>query len=226
MPKLLEVIVTSVEEAKEAEAGGADRVELVRAFEVGGLTPAPEVVEQVVRAVSIPVRVMLRENASMSAADAHEIGALQVRARQLAQLPIDGFVLGFVKNGRLDLDTMGEVLTDASGCRVTLHRAFEQAGDAVATIQQVKSSPAIDRILTSGGDGSWRQRKARLLEWQAAAAPEIRILVGVGLSASRMTEIARYSEEFEFHAGRAARVPHTTSGTVSKELVAKLKALL
>src|ERR1700761_2717503 len=144
MPKLLEVIVTSVEEAREAELGGADRIELVRAFETGGLTPASEVVEQVVGAVSIPVRVMLRENASMSASDPREIAALQARARHLAQLPIDGFVLGFVKNGSLDLDTMGQVLTDASGCRVTLHRAFEQAGDAMATIQQVKSSPAID----------------------------------------------------------------------------------
>jgi copper homeostasis protein len=226
MPRLLEVIVTSVEEAREAEAGGADRIELVRAFEVGGLTPALEVVERVVAAVSIPVRVMLRENASMSASDSREIGALQARARQLAQLPIDGFVLGFVKNGSLDLDTMGQVLTDAPGCRVTLHRAFEQAGNAIATIQQVKSCPAIDRILTSGGDGSWQQRKTRLLEWQAAAAPEIRILVGVGLCASRMAEMAHYSEHFEFHAGRAARVPHTTSGTVCKEQVAKLKALL
>ncbi len=226
MPKLLEVIVTSVEEAREAELGGADRLELVRAFEVGGLTPAPELVEQLVRAVSIPVRVMLRENASMSAADAREIGGLRARARQLAQLPIDGLVLGFVKNGGLDLATMGEVLTDAPGCRATLHRAFEHAGDAAAAIHQVKAFPQIDRILTSGGDGSWPKRKARLMEWQAAAGPEIRILIGVGLRTSILTEMSHDSEDFEFHVGRAARVPHTTAGAVRREQVAKLKALL
>ncbi|HTU46719.1 MAG TPA: copper homeostasis protein CutC [Bryobacteraceae bacterium] len=226
MPKLLEVIVTSVEEAREAELGGADRIELVRALETGGLTPTPEVVEQVVNAVSIPVRVMLRENASMSASDPREIGALQASARQLAQLPIDGFVLGFVKNGSLDLETMGQVLADVAGRRATLHRAFEYVGDSVAAIREAKTLPQIDRILTSGGDGSWQQRKARLLEWRAAAEPEIRILIGVGLQTSVLTEMANHSEDFEFHAGRAARFPHTTAGLVSREQVAKLKALL
>src|SRR5579875_2888941 len=127
MPKLLEVIVTSVDEAKQAEQGGADRLELVRAFELGGLTPPPKLVEQVVAAVSIPVRVMLRENASMAASDAHEIGGLQTCAAQLAQLPIDGFVLGFVKNGGLDLEAMDRVLAAAPASRVTLHRAFKHA---------------------------------------------------------------------------------------------------
>jgi len=226
MPKLLEVIVTSLEEAREAELGGADRLELVRAFEVGGLTPAPEIVEQVVRAVSIPVRVMLRENASMSATDAREIGELQLRARQLAQFAIDGLVLGFVKDGSLDLATMGEVLAYVPGCRATLHRAFEHVGDAATAIQQVKAFPQIDRILTSGGEGSWPKRKARLVEWRAAAEPEIRILVGVGLRTSILAEMSHYPEEFEFHAGRAARIPHTTAGEVRRQEVAKLKALL
>lgn len=226
MPKLLEVIVTSVEEAREAEAGGADRLELVRAFDTGGLTPARELVEQVVGAVSIPVRVMLRENASLSASDPREIGNLQSRARQLAQLPIDGFVLGFVKNGGLDLETFEQVLEAAGASRVTLHRAFEQAGNAMTAIQQVKGFPQIDRILTSGGQGRWQERKARLVELQAVAAPEVRILVGVGLRTSIIAEMSQYSDQFEFHVGRAARVPRTTSGVVSREQIAALKALL
>jgi copper homeostasis protein len=226
MPKLLEVIVTSVEEAKEAEGGGADRLELVRAFEAGGLTPGPALVEQVIRAVSIPVRVMLRENASMCAADAREIGDLQLRARQLAQLPIDGLVLGFVKNGSLDLAAMSKVLANVPGCRATLHRAFEHVGDADAAIQQVKAFPQIDRILTSGGDGSWAKRKARLIAWRAAAEPEIRILIGVGLRASILAEMSQHLGDFEFHVGRAARVPRTTAGAVRRKEVAKLKALV
>jgi|SRR5579875_1717692 len=226
MPKLLEVIVTSVDEAKQAEQGGADRLELVRAFELGGLTPPPKLVEQVVAAVSIPVRVMLRENASMAASDAHEIGGLQTCAAQLAQLPIDGFVLGFVKNGGLDLEAMDRVLAAAPASRVTLHRAFEHASDPMLALQQVKRFSQIDRILSSGGDGAWPHRKARLLELQTAAAPDIRILIGVGLCTSIITEMSQCSEQFEFHVGRAARLPQTTSGIVSSQQVAQLKALL
>lgn len=58
---MLEVIVCSVADALAAEAGGADRLELVRDLEVGGLTPPLELIQDVLRAVRIPVRVMLRE---------------------------------------------------------------------------------------------------------------------------------------------------------------------
>ena len=59
--KILEVIVSSLEDAKQAEAGGADRLEVVRDLEVGGLTPDFQLVEQIAGAVRIPIRVMLRE---------------------------------------------------------------------------------------------------------------------------------------------------------------------
>jgi copper homeostasis protein len=226
MPKLLEVIVTSAEEAREAELGGADRLELVRDLHVGGLTPRLDVAEHVVRAVSIPVRVMVRENASMWLAHAGEIDTLRSRARQFRELPIDGLVLGFVKDDALDAETIAQVADAAPGCRVTLHRAFEHAKDPLAAIQQAKQFPQIDRILTGGGAGNWQERKSRLLAWQTAAAPEIGILIGIGLRTSTLTEMALNANGFEFHAGRAARVPHTTAGVVSRNEIARLKARL
>jgi copper homeostasis protein len=224
MTRMLEVIVTSVEEAQEAELGGADRLELVRAFDLGGLTPAPELVEQVTQAVSIPVRVMLRENASMALGHLDEMDTLRCRASQFARFPIDGLVLGFVKDGSLDIETIAQVLAAAPGCRVTFHRAFEYVSDPLAAIHQIKQFPQIDRILTRGGAGDWSRRKARLLAWQAAAAPQIGILIGIGLRTSILTELA--SDGFEFHAGRAARVPHTNAGVVSSLQIAHLKARL
>ncbi|MBZ5592386.1 MAG: hypothetical protein LAP39_09125 [Acidobacteriia bacterium] len=59
---LLEVIACSVADAVAAERGGAGRLEIVRALEAGGLTPLLSLVKEIVAAVSIPVRVMLREN--------------------------------------------------------------------------------------------------------------------------------------------------------------------
>jgi len=72
MARFLEVIVTSIEDAVEAEAGGADRLELVRALEVGGLTPELDLIRTVLQTVKIPVRVMLRETPSMSAGTASD----------------------------------------------------------------------------------------------------------------------------------------------------------
>src|SRR6188474_594629 len=56
----LEVIATSLEDAVEAEAGGADRIELVRDLAAGGMTPPLDLVDAVLSRVRIPVRVMVR----------------------------------------------------------------------------------------------------------------------------------------------------------------------
>lgn len=57
---VLEVIAVNVEDAKAAEEGGADRIELVSAMSEGGLTPSYGFMEQVLSQVSIPVYVMIR----------------------------------------------------------------------------------------------------------------------------------------------------------------------
>lgn len=226
MPKLLEIIVTSAEEAIEAEAGGADRLELVRSLEEGGLTPRGEVVEQVVNAVAIPVRVMLRENASMSIRDETKLASLRSLAREIGQLRIDGFVLGFVRGGMVDCEQLREILREAPRLRATFHRAFEHVTEPARAIAQLKAIGQIDRILTSGGEGSWQQRRARLIEWQAIAAPQIQLLVGIGVCASAVSELKNELTLVELHVGRAARVPQTTSGKVSRERISSLKRAL
>src|SRR5262245_44731088 len=60
---LLEVIVQSLDDARAALAGGADRLEVVRAIEDGGLTPPIELVHEIAAHVGLPLRVMVRENA-------------------------------------------------------------------------------------------------------------------------------------------------------------------
>ena len=99
--KLLEVIVTSLEEARAAEDGGADRLELVRNLEADGLTPELSVVERVLAAISVPVRVMVRETPSFSIGTENEKRNLMDTAHALSQLPVNGLVLGFLKGALL-----------------------------------------------------------------------------------------------------------------------------
>jgi len=224
-PKILEVIVTSIEEAIEAEAGGADRLELVRALELGGLTPEFELVREILATVSIPVRVMVRDNSSMSIAGQSELAKLAADARAFSRLRIHGLVLGWVQNRQVDIVALQTVLA-AAGCRATYHRAIEHVRDALAAIRTLKQFPQIDRILTSGGPGPWPERKQRLLEWQRAASPEITILVRAGISQSALAGVLEEPELLEFHVGRAARIPHHNSGAVSRLQVAQLKSVL
>jgi copper homeostasis protein len=226
LTRILEVIVTSFDEAIEAELGGADRLELVRSIEYGGFTPSTELVRKVVETVSVPVRVMLRENASMSISGRAEIETLQSHAGTLTDLPINGFVIGFVKDGTMDVGAINQILAAVPNCRATFHRAFDHLPDPVRALQQLKQLPQIDRVLTDGGEGSWVERKVRLVEWQRAAAPQIKLVFAAGLCASSLTEASQELRGIEVHVGRAARIPQTISGTVCRRQVASLKRLL
>jgi copper homeostasis protein len=219
----LEVIVTSVEEAAIAAAGGADRLELVRDLDTGGLTPDWETVRAITAAVSIPVRVMVRENASMAVVDGGELKELQRKAAQIQDLPIDGLVMGWVTSaGALDVASLEAVLA-ATKCKVTFHRAFEDLADPLAALQTLKGFKQIDRILTGGGPGSWMERKQRLLAWSKAAAPEIIILAGGGLSDLEAAELMADPRFSEVHVGRAVRMPQENDGVLIAEKIALLK---
>jgi copper homeostasis protein len=223
MPKL-EVIVTSAEEARVAAAGGADRLELVRALELGGLTPDLETVRAVSESVSIPIRVMLRGNASMAMANPEELEGLQADAGQFQQFPIDGLVMGWVSDASdVDIASLAAVLAKAGNCKVTFHRAFEHLADPIRGLTALKRFRQIDRILTCGGTGSWAERKRRLREWSKAAAPEIGILVGGGLSEMEVAELMGDAEFAEVHVGRAARVPPENDGLLNAGKIAALK---
>lgn len=226
MAKFLEVIVTSLHEAIEAEAGGADRLELVRDLSVGGLTPALETVAAVLESVKIPVRVMLRDSASMSAGSPGEVRTLQAVAKNLSGLPVRGLVFGFIAENEIDLTAMMELASAAPQCHVTFHRAFDELADPIRSIEQLKQLAQVDRILTTGGKGDWTQRKARLIEWQRAAAPGLKMLVGAGTCSSTLTDLANIPEIEEIHVGRAARVPQTVSGQLRSARVRALKSAL
>ncbi len=226
MPKILEIIVTSVEEAREAEAGGADRLELVSNFAAGGLTPDLRVVEGVLAKVRIPVRVMLRDTPTLRIVGEQELERLARHAAQFAALPIDGLVLGFAHEGRLDLASTRALLSCAPGLNATFHRAFEEASDPLCAIEELRTLPQIDRVLTSGGDGAWRDRSRRLNAWQKAAGSDLKLLVGVGLCDCVLAGLRDEPSLEEAHAGRAARFPTTVHGQLRRERVSALKSAL
>jgi copper homeostasis protein len=223
MRQKLEVIATSLSEAIEAQAGGADRLELVRELDQDGLTPSLDLVREIMSTVPLPVRVMVRENAGMAISNPRELALLQSQAAAFAKLPIDGLVLGWITaDGEVDIASLHAVL-DGLDCRVTFHRAIEHVSDPLQAIRTLKQFPQIDRILTSGGSGLWRDRQASLLDLQAAAAPEIQILVAVGIAPDALAGVFEASEFQDVHVGRAVRQSQDVSGAVDRQMVAALK---
>lgn len=222
MPIFLEVIVTSATEAIAAEQGGADRLELVRDLDSGGLTPSIETAKEVLAAVSIPLRVMVREADSMTVGQSSEKAGLRRSLDAFSRLQVDGLVFGYLKARQIDTDTLADLLSEPLPCGVTFHRAFDEVADPTKALTTLKLFPQIDRVLTRAGEGSWAERRARLDEFQAAS-PGIQMLFAVGRDTTRLGELQHAESLYEVHVGRAARTGHVNSGAVSSVLVAELK---
>jgi copper homeostasis protein len=219
---ILEVIACCVRDAVEAETGGAGRLEIVRDLERGGLTPPLELVRDIVAAVRVPVRVMLRESDGYTVAGEREIESLCQFAHNLSSLPIDGVVLGFVRRGEIEVDLTQRVLAFVPGLKATFHHAFEETTDRFASIEQLKRIAQVDRILASGGSGDWLEKTRRLSGYDRAAGPQINILAGGGLNDEKIRVVREATDIREFHVGRAARIAGRADGAVCAALVREL----
>jgi copper homeostasis protein len=223
---LLEVIVQSVEDARAAEAGGADRLEVVRDIERDGLTPSLELVQAIAAKSRLPLRVMVRDSDGFGLHHLGELDGLRRTMIALAELGVDGAVVGFARNEDLDLDAMHAVLSAAPMLRVTLHRAFDSLRDPLSAIGAAREFGQIDRILTSGGSGAWAARCDRLREYTAAAGPSLTILAGGGVDEAGLRALVRTGCVTEVHVGKAARIGDVATGPVSTERVRFLKELV
>lgn len=224
-PLALEVIATSVDDATGAEEGGAARIELVTELDRGGLTPSLALVDAVLTAVRIPVRVMLRDEEPHEIPDAASRDRLVARARELGGRPVDGLVFGALAAGQVDEPLLAAV-AEASGRPLTFHRAFEQARDPVEAIDALRKHRTVDRVLCDGGSGDWTARAARLTAWQRRSGPGLQMLPGGGITDQALEALSAAPAIREVHVGRLVREAGTASGRVSAARVAALVARL
>ena len=165
---------------------------------------------------------MLRESDGYTVAGKREIERLCNCAHNLSTLPIDGVVLGFVRDGEIDVDLTQRVLGFVPELKATFHHAFEETTDRLASIEKLKGIAQLDRILASGGGGDWLQKIKRLSNYERAADPQINILAGGGLNGEKIRAVREATGIREFHVGRAARISGRADGAVSARLVREL----
>src|SRR5262249_38518894 len=145
-----------------------------------------ELVREIVELIKIPARVMLRDEEDFIVTDEKKIERLCTAARSFRELPIAGFVLGFLKSERseenqIDHGLVARVLACVPDLKATFHRAFEELAEPPAAIRELKRYPQIDCILTSGGPQPWAAKLARFESWERTSQPQIRMLVGGGV---------------------------------------------
>ena len=200
---LLECCVGSVESAVNAELGGAGRVELCAALELGGVTPSSAAIRLARERIDIPLFVLIRPRGGDFHYSPLEVEVMKTDIAAARDLGADGIVLGILReDGNVDVERTAELIEAAGGASITFHRAFDSTPDPLAALETLREL-GVNRVLTTGGADRAEESLTGLEKLAEAAAGRIGILPGGGINHENCRRIIEQTGAREIHVGSA-----------------------
>ncbi|KAA9387552.1 copper homeostasis protein CutC [Neorhizobium galegae] len=237
MSILLEVCVDSPEGLAAAIAGGANRIELCAALDVGGLTPPPGMIALAARA-PIPVYAIIRPRAASFVYDADNEVAMMADIDAVRAAGLAGIVIGASRpDMTLDMPLLKRLMAHARGLGVTLHRAFDLVPDPFEALEQAVEL-GVERILTSGLKVSGPDGIDMLKMLVERAGDRVSIMPGGGINLATVERVVRETGVHEVHSSCRRPVESTDERAIafgfqapishetSSEIVRKMRGLL
>jgi copper homeostasis protein len=197
---VLEICVDSLESAKAAQEGGAQRVELCSALAEGGLTPSLGMIGAVRESLTIPVFAIVRPRGGQFSYSSQEFAVMKRDIAAAKSNGVDGVVIGVLRNdGTVDTERTRELVELARPMSVTFHRAFDWTPEMEEALEQIIEAGA-DRILTSGGVANALDASNQISRLVTRAAGRIGIMVCGKVRPENIAEVARKTSATQFHA--------------------------
>ena len=183
-----------------AEKGTADRVELCSGLLEGGITPSYGLIQAVRSKIAISLFVIIRPRGGDFCYSDSEFEIMVKDLRRAKFLGADGVVLGLLKaDGCVDADRTSRLVEMAYPMEVTFHRAIDMASEMEMACETIVGTGA-HRILTSGGKQTAEEGAEQISRLVAAASGRISVMVGSGVRAHNILQLARRTRATEFHA--------------------------
>ncbi len=196
---LLEICVDSFESARRASENGADRLELCGDLLVGGVSPSPFLIEQVVSRVKTPVNVLLRPRFGDFCFTDEEKEVLLKEIAFCTNAGVNGVVIGaLTPEGDLDVPFLSQCMAAAGDLEVTLHRCFDVCRDPFEAIDTA-CDLGMQTILTSGLHATASLGIIKLKALRRHAADRIHLMAGSGVSAANIEMLHREAGICHFH---------------------------
>lgn len=206
-PCVLEVAANSVASSCAAQAGGAGRVELCSALELGGVTPSWATIAMARERLRIPLYVLVRPRAGDFLYDDLECETMLRDIEACANLGCDGVVIGVLDaDGNVDMARCRPLVAAAGDMGVTFHRAFDHASDQARALEDVVGL-GCERVLTSGGRPRATQAVDAIRALVVQAGDRLSVMPGAGVNADNLAQLARATGAREFHASAKRQHP-------------------
>jgi copper homeostasis protein len=227
----LEIIVETYEDVLAAVRGGATQLDLKAHYPCSGVSPSAGIIARVLRAVDIPVMVMVRPHARSLVMSREDINTACEEIRQARKLGANNFVVGFLNSGYdLDMDGLMRIKEAAGDCALHANLIWELSNDPMNAIEQLielgfSSLRAGGKTASSGAfGGSVVKAISTILAYKNAIADRIQILLAGGVNESNIEEIILKTGIIDLHCGRFARTPESADSPVDEEKVSRLRA--
>jgi len=192
---------TTLEEARSAQARGADRIELCTDLSVGGITPPRDLIKDVVDALTIPVNVLIRPLSSLDFVYGEdEIQQLIADIEFCKSVGAAGIVVGaLTPSGAIDLAAMRRLIAAAQPLPVTFHRAFDVCTDEPFEALEKIIDLGCTRLLTSGRAATAWEGRDLIRQLADRAGSRLIILAGRGVTPENIKSLATVTGAREFH---------------------------
>lgn len=200
-----EVCTKSLESARAAEAGGANRIELCTKLSIGGVTPGLRLIATTIKAISIPVHVLIRPRGGDFVYSIDEFDHMRRQIAGVKQAGAAGVVLGVLHpDGRVDAERTRVLVERALPMTVTFHRAFDAVPNQSEALETVIEM-GVDCLLTSGGEPDALAGVAEIALLRKQAFGRLKVMAGGGLTLTNLVEVVRRTGVNYLHASLTGR---------------------
>lgn len=222
--KILEVCASSIESARAAAEGGAQRIELCTALELDGLTPSAEEIREARNIDGLKVNVLIRSREGGFVYSDEEIDLMMHQITQAKQMGVDGIVMGaLTQEGDIDIKSCQRMMEAAAPLPVTFHRAFDKCRNPEQALEDIIAL-GCRRLLTSGQAATAEVGIPLLRKLQEQSRGRIIIMPGVGVNPGNAAQILQSTGCTEIHSSARKPGEGTTDATVVKEIVKSIQS--
>jgi len=206
MSTFLEICCGSIDDALQAQAGGAQRVELCSALFLGGLTPSIGTMQHARQQLKIPIIAMVRARGGGFCYTDAEFATMERDAEAAIDAGAEGVVFGILKeDGRIDERRTKRIRLIIGKRQAVFHRAFDVTPDPFRALEQLIDL-GITRVLTSGQKDTAPEGAELIAKLVKRAGKRIEILPGGGIRPYNMNDMVRRTGCSQIHMTAWAKV--------------------
>ena len=204
---MLEVAIFNIESAIQAQAAGANRLELCENPNEGVTTPSYVTLRVVAKKISIPVFPIIRPRGGDFLYTNAEFEVMKNDIQICKELGFAGVVIGLLlPDGSIDKERTKLLVDLAAPMAVTFHRAFDRCKDPIQGLHDIIET-GCKRILTSGQVPSAPNALDLLQTLVHEAGDKIIIMPGSGVRGNNIENIKQVTKAKEFHSSARKVVP-------------------